>query len=105
MKKFLLLGALVFSFYSQAQIVQSNVRAHLSPNFINVQVWNLSPYNAHCNGYITAHNRQTNRMTRFFYNQIVWAGNIGYQNYYLGPYSNGMYMRLVNHNIQCFARP
>mgnify|MGYP001260404404 CR=1 FL=1 len=105
MKKFLLLGLMMFSFYTQAQIVNSSVRAYLSPNFINLQVWNLSPYNANCRGFLTAVNMQTNRYFQFFYNQYIWSGNVGYQNFYLGPYNNGMAMRIMHHNITCFAQP
>lgn len=103
MKKILLLTLLVFGFYSQAQMVPSNVRVNLSPYYLTVEVWNMSMYNANCRGFVTALNMQTNRYIQIYYNQFVWSQSIGYQNYYLGPYNNGMYMRLLNYNIQCFA--
>lgn len=103
MKKLILLVTLMISFHGNAQVFPIiNVRTYLSPYSLNVEVWNSSLFNVNCQGFITTLNMQNNRYIQFYFNQFIWSGSVGRQNYYLGPYTNGMRMIVLNHSIQCF---
>lgn len=103
MKKIILLVTLMVSFYGHSQLRPNiNVNAYLSPYYLDVEVWNRSIYNISCQGFVTTLNTQTNRYLQFYFSQFIWSGSVGYQNYYLGPYNNGLRMILLHHSIQCF---
>jgi hypothetical protein len=102
MKVVFILFAFFLSLMVNAQVVP-NVPTHVQifGNFMQVQVYNQTDNNLNCQGWITLFNSQNYRYGQFFYNQFIPAQSSGWRDYYLGPYANSFWVRVVNNTIMC----
>lgn len=103
MKSYVFLSLLMASFFSFSQIITNiPVRINVFGNFMDVEAYNNTNTDLNCQGWITLFNAQNSQYGQFFYNQFIWSRSSASRSYYLGPYANGNWVRVVNNTIQCW---
>ena len=102
MKKMIVLLLLSCSFLSHSQVVPNlPSRIQVWGSFLDVEITNNTDKDVRCHGWVTLWNYQNNRYMQFLYNEFIWPQSTGRRSYYLGPYVNSFWLRLVNNTITC----
>ena len=100
MKKILLAFTFLFTLNVKAQIYHPQIQFLLSPNFLDVFIYNTYDVDLNCSGWVTIQHYQNFRVSQHYFRTFIQAHNNGYRSFYLGPVSQ-YYSSVVGQSIYC----